>query len=438
MLGRIKMYKTQLTKWDLRKNYKATEKDRLARVIKNRRDTGRSVQQLSIRNRPAELHRVRRHCRNKNILKEIWEVLPAKPSSIVTSAPATSVFDPERPLSTASDAGRTELLLFQTRIYYKSQCVFGNEVNARSRAQFTPLDSNASHQPGAAGTSLFTDTWFLGLFNGTDMLLMGKSAIGWQLIQEASGLIHEALEEGQRNLLARFVFIYISLYSLNRFADLRMSLLRFWTKCSVLRFGCKHPLSIILFQLCNLRLCQHLIEATYNVMIDSCSDKSDSREYEALGDYLSLLLVDGGHYNAAESTISRFLRQSEQVYGPNAWRVRRFQCRLGDVYQRQGHLDFAISVYKDCLQRGHIELGDAFPDNTSTDVLQILALAYEEEGDFGQSERYWYAAMSGAVKVYGVDGALTWSGIVHLEYSFRRQGQDPEAWLQQNFGLSTL
>ncbi len=117
------------------KNHKASEKEQLARIAKAYRDAGKDIPRLTLRNRAAKMDRVRRFCKQQNVLQEIWEALPTEscykgttPSlesprvhraaaiGIITSAlqgagnPSLSQvlgsrkmsFNPERPLSTAS------------------------------------------------------------------------------------------------------------------------------------------------------------------------------------------------------------------------------------------------------------------------------------------------------------------------------------------------
>src|SRR6266513_4469729 len=76
-----KMYKTKITQGGLMKNYKASEKEHLARIAKAYRDSGRSVPPLHVRNRPAKLSRVRRYCKQQQILEEICDALLAESTS---------------------------------------------------------------------------------------------------------------------------------------------------------------------------------------------------------------------------------------------------------------------------------------------------------------------------------------------------------------------
>jgi hypothetical protein len=65
-------------------------------------------------------------------------------------------------------------------------------------------------------------------------------------------------------------------------------------------------------------------------------------------------------------------------------------------------------------------------------------LIWENRGDFTQSEGYWRQALAGAIQERGEKHEATLNYLVDLEQSFKRQGKDPEAWLQQNFGVSCV
>jgi hypothetical protein len=185
-----KMYKTKITQWGLMKNYKASEKEHLARIVKAYRDSGRRIPPLNVRNRAAKMSRVRRYCKQQQILEDICDALPSESTSKGTTsstetppghrAAATNVlfralpgvqnssssilgskkpsFDPERPFSTASKDGRIELILFQTKIYAQSQ--------------FNCTIEHHKH----------IHAWREKLIYGAEMLWQKRPAKGWQMI----------------------------------------------------------------------------------------------------------------------------------------------------------------------------------------------------------------------------------------------------------------
>src|ERR1700761_5472880 len=84
--GSKKMYKTKFNQWGLMKNYKASEKEQLARIIKAHRDSGKDIPPLTLKNRAAKMDRVRRFCKQQKILEEICDALPAGSCSKATTS----------------------------------------------------------------------------------------------------------------------------------------------------------------------------------------------------------------------------------------------------------------------------------------------------------------------------------------------------------------
>ena len=90
------------------------------------------------------------------------------------------------------------------------------------------------------------------------------------------------------------------------------------------------------------------------------------------------------------------------------------------------------------VQRGREDLGNEFPDAGCIYVLRQLAQVYQARGDFAQSEEYWRAALTSAINEWGLEDETTTYIIIRLEESFKNQSMDPDAWLQQNFGISCV
>jgi hypothetical protein len=85
------MYKTRVAHWGFMKNYKAAEKERLARLFKAHRESGEGIPQLTLRNRVAKMSRVRRFCKQQKIHEEICDAIPAVSTSDVKIASSTEL-----------------------------------------------------------------------------------------------------------------------------------------------------------------------------------------------------------------------------------------------------------------------------------------------------------------------------------------------------------
>ena len=405
----IKMYKTQITRWRLKKNYKASEKEHLARIVKARRDTGRSVSQLKVFGRQAKLDRVRRFCKQEKIFEEICDGLPtalssrfgrfstfgdpppnastakgtllplapegtAQSFSVSTDSSQKAQFDPERPLSSVnSNIGRIELVLLQTRTYYEGRVEILTRYSCR-------------------------DLFYL-ICKGLRLLSRRSLALGWGLINKACGMVNAVLDEQPRSLL-RHLFGTFKPRDWLRFPELILHLLRFFSKSSVLKFGCKHPISILLYHLSEQDIFEGATEAAHNVMID-ISEQHKSSATTILKEDLCQLLIDRDDFLAAESRVLKFLRQSEEL-GDRDWSgTRLFLRRLGDLHRYQGRVELAESVYKDALRRGREFHDDEDSERISIRLLRHLADSCAQRGDFVQSKLHWHAALSATLRGYG-------------------------------------
>src|SRR5271156_5793497 len=89
---REKMYKSKLKQWGLMKNYKAKEKEHLARIAKAHYNSGKNAPLLTFKNRPAKWGRVRRFCKQQKFLEEICDALPNESTSNASLSSPTKAF----------------------------------------------------------------------------------------------------------------------------------------------------------------------------------------------------------------------------------------------------------------------------------------------------------------------------------------------------------
>ena len=468
---REKMYKTKIAQWDLKKNYKASEKEQLARIAKAHHDSGQGIPTLTLRNRAAKMARVRRFCKQEKILEEICDDLPKESSSAakapcstensparrakattagVIAAAIQSVhhsslssmpgftrrsFDPERPFSTASKDGRIELILWQTKIYYESR--FASTVGpGKLKDAAQPASQSVSEDPEILNHVF---EWRDKLVFGVTALRKQKSAEGWRLISEACGATHRALDQQHQSLFRELLFVF-SDRDWTMYPDLSTHILRFFTKTSAAKLGCNHPLSIVLYHFQEQQVFTDTVRPALEVLMNVFGENLDpiSEEFWYIKEDYCTMLRDRGDYVVAQSHGLRFLKQSEEVYGRLHLRTRYILLEIGYNHYHLGLDDLAEAEYLDVLQRGREDLGDDFPDRNCIDALQGLAWLYERQGNFVRREECWRAALGGTIEKWGMENVFTTYVIIELEDSLRNQGMDPEAWLQQNFGISCI
>lgn len=464
------MYKTKMAEWDFKKNYTAAETEYLARNFKAYCDSGGSIPPLMLRNRPAKLGRIRRFCKQEKMLEEICDALksdsPSKGSANLSakapsgdygaattqviraaingaqnSSPSSvrgltqTLFDPERPYSTASNIGRVELILLQTKIYLQSR--LGSETPSHTQNAATQLLFRNGGDDER--TLYFIARWIEKLSYGVGALVQQKPAQGWRMINEACEMVHEVLEQQPENLFILLLYGF-SDGDWAVFPGLSTYLLRFFTKVSAGKLGCNHPISVVLYHLQEQQVFAEVTSPVFEVLMDEFGESLGPTNFEswALRYYYCNVLGEQGEYAAAESHGLCFLKQSEEAFGRLHWRTRGLLLNLADIHFLEEQYDLAKLEFQDVVQRGREDLGDEFPDTGCIIALRQLALIYEVPGDFSRSEEYWRAALTGAISEWGMEDEATTYIIIQLEESFKNQSMDPEAWLQQNFGISCI
>jgi tetratricopeptide (TPR) repeat protein len=464
------MYKTKITQWKLKKNYTAAEKEQLARDFKAHRGSGKGIPPLTLRNRPAKLDRIRRFCKQEKILEEICDALQsdspytendnslakalagnrgAATAQVIRAAvngvqsfssPSVqgltqTLFDPERPFSTTSSIGRIELILLQTKIYHQSRFGSGTRSDTRSAATRLLFGNGVEEEEK---TDLVIE-WVEKLAFGVGTLVQRKSAQGWRMINEACEMVHKVLEQQSKSLFG-LLFFGFNEGDWTSFPGLRTYLLRFFTKSSAGKLGCNHPISVILYHLQEQQIFADAARPVFEVLVDAFGENLDPpNDYSwNIKRHYCMSLRQQREYAAAESHGLRFLKQSEEAFGRLHWLTRAFLQELANIHHLQKHCDLAEIEYQDVVQRGREDLGNEFSDMGCISALWQLALIYEDEGDFAQSEECWRAVLTGAVDGWGMEDPMTIYIVIQLEESFKIQGMDPEAWLRQNFGISCV
>ena len=461
------MYNTKLKQWGLLKNYKAGEKEQLARVVKAHRDAGKATPQLTLGNRPAKMDRIRRFCKQQKILEEICSTIQSESSSNIEISSSTGLFtgmhraattrtitsalqtvknsslasvpdlekswlDPERPFSSTSKEGRIELVLWQTKIYIKS-C--RSSTKDCSRFEVAPLQNGSDKEE----IGQYVMKWKERLSFGIGAFVQQKYTEGWRLLKEACGMMNQILAQQPEGLLRHLLNAFAD-NDWAFYADLRSHVLQFFTKISAAKLGCNHPISIALYHLQEQQLLADAVIPAFEVLMDGSGDILDAEDDEGwqTREYYRRTLIDREEFAAAESHTLHSLKQAEEVFGLLNRRTRSLLHEMAYLHYRQGFYELAEAEYQDVVQRGHEDLGDRPPDFECVFAHAGLAWICEERGDFAKSEEYWRKSVEDAIKFWGTEEEYKAYLIGQVEESFRNQGLDPKAWLQQNFGISSI
>ena len=282
------MYNTRLKQWNLRKNYRAEEKELLAAQIVEAHLENRPASDLTFKNRPVKLDRVLRHLRTKKRKaaamktsknrdgstggdgsssdsstsrihqdescrsKTRWPVTITPDSGNTTSTvltpPSTvedieddfemierddlvpSLPEPSPTLSPPRGSLNTELILYQTREYYHHQI---------SRAC-----------PGTLSLQHPSLTFWKNVKNGIYFLKKQSPHLAWPLLNDACGSALEVFSQTPLLFLSD-VFGVLSPVNTKVCPQVRTELLRYLVGMASIKFQSKnHPLVIVLRELC--------------------------------------------------------------------------------------------------------------------------------------------------------------------------------------------
>lgn len=435
------MCKSQFTRWGLRENYKASQKKQLAQAAKSYRDLGRPIPALKFGNRPAKLHRVRRFCKEQNIMADLCD-LPIRPELTIMNGSsaqppletslAGAVFNFDRPFSLNSGIGCIELVLLQTRNYL---------YLTKSSNDLALLQSSRllrEHPRHLQGLSHVIEELRNKLVFGVGLLAQGKFRTGWKCIDETCQLFHEVLHRPHVHLVRTLLNAFGKKHWF-RFPELKAHMFSFFAKACMARLGCHHPLSVLLFHLHEEATFTGAIEPAYKFLMTSFEERGDltpDEVWQLKNDFIQLLIRRGDYATAAAYT-RQFLNENEKWWGRTHRFTRPLLHLLAFSHYRQGLLELAAAECENLIEQGqklaNSGEGEGFLDATGPGAYQVLAWVSEFRGDLVRSEKCWRAVLSGSLEIWGPGKDITSIYVGFAEQSLSKQGVNTEKWLQQNF-----
>ena len=375
--GSMKMYKTQIPHWGLGKNYKASEKEHIALVLKDSDETGRATALLKIRGRPVQLHRVRRHCKKQgslpavfnNALAALSEADRSEVDSWIKSRggrliPVRRPECHQKLLSLTTTNDRIELVLKQTEIYLENASLTINTNDVNPSKTWTFRDK----------------VWKAG-----SLMAAGKFDAGCCELGAACELAHEVLVESAMSFLRHVVsWCYHPAY--RKFPEARLHVLRFLARLSAARLGTRHPLSVALFHMLDDGVSSDMIRPAFEVMKDTtlrirAIDNAEVVEIQL--DQVVYLAAARNDLQAAESVCLQCVEFCVNSFGRNALYTESALMQLGRIYERRGCYDDAITVFQDVLSRR--SRNGSEPDSMDVSATRDLARVYVDLGDAKQS-----------------------------------------------------
>ena len=409
-----KMFKRRIADWKIHKNYKAKEKEQLAKRVKACVEAGHDVHSISLRGRPVKLDRVRRQYRSDKRFAQVWEQLSESPHEISVEEVAVkeespssitahykpytdSTTSPECSKSrTRSNTGHdpgTVVVLPPSNLYNVEVALF----HAREAVQwqftaFKPLKPKElqTRFPDMIPLEVKTgqtdqvSAFWLGLYRGFDYILTGRAEEAWSIFDTCCNMVQPLIYSTPLQLLSCLLVHFAVPWQ--GMAALEQQLLSFICSMAENSLGQHHPLFRALSMITATDLRDRLIEPLIQLVVEGYGARrkfSSSSTFALRIDQIDTLRKRK-NFQHAEYLCQRLIKDSQKM---RPKRYRSALAALGRLYADQNK-EFAVEgVAHKILQA---ETHDSGGRNSSTaawacDKLATICL---DRGDLLSAERY--------------------------------------------------
>ena len=409
-----KMFKRRIADWKVHKNYKAKEKELLAKRVKACVESGQDIHSISFRGRPVKLDRVKRQYRSDKRFAQVWEQLSESPDEVYLEDTAVKEESPSTHTSTSKsyhDSSTTPefsmsravrkidhdlpavILSPPTELYNIEAALFlAREAVQWQFTAFTPLKSDQLQLrfPDMVPIEVRTgqtdqvSAFWLGLFHGFNCFHTGRAAEAWGMFDNCCNmvqpLIHSAPLQLFSCLLMHFAVPWPGMEALEQ------HLLTFICSMTGSSLGENHPLHRALSMITRAELRDHLIEPMMQLVVEGYSARrkaSNSSLFALRVDQIDILRKRK-QFQQAQHLCQQLIKDSQSM---RPKRYRTALAALGRLYADQKE-DYAVEgVALSILQN---EASDSTSRNSSTtawacDQLATLCL---NRGDLISAERY--------------------------------------------------
>ncbi|KIW96099.1 uncharacterized protein Z519_03166 [Cladophialophora bantiana CBS 173.52] len=411
-----KMFKRRITEWKIHKNYKAKDKELLAKRVKAYVDAGHDIQSISFRGRPLKLDRVKRHCRSDKRFTQLWEQLSQSPESIslgditikdespslVTTRSRTlpnSTASPEESDTSMQDEkdGRfgattvnilppTDLCNIQAALFYTREAVQW-QFTTFNRLKLNELQRrfpNSIPEEVRAGQTDQVSAFWLGLYRGFEYLQTGRSPDAWRTFDVCCNMVQPLIHFAPLQLLSCLLVHFATPWP--GMAALEQHLLSFISSMAASVLGKHHPYAKALSMMTVADNRNHVIESMMQLIVEGYSTRrkpSNSSLFALRVDQIDMLRKRK-NFQPAHHMCQQLIKDSQSMHPK---RYRTALAALGRLYADQNE-EFAVEgVAHRILQH---ETQDSGSTNSGSaawacDQLATLCLARK---DYALAERY--------------------------------------------------
>ena len=240
------MCNQRINTWNIHKNYKASEKEEAARILRSYKDNGRRTPVIMIKGRPAQHHRIERHCKSLSSQNSRGELLSNRivrsasreffrnenvfardSSQFHTTAQQTfrsTSPDPIPPLSTPFDLKLPEF------VFYK--------VEQFCQSYFDTGMSTVQYKQANADLSELVTKYYIAI-----TLLHKERSLAWQILPESFDKAKDVLIIKSPRLIN--CIAYMAIGDLLRFPGLFERVWHHISDLSLALLGFDHPITVL-------------------------------------------------------------------------------------------------------------------------------------------------------------------------------------------------
>ncbi|KIV98068.1 hypothetical protein PV10_01758 [Exophiala mesophila] len=447
-----KMFKRRIADWKVRKNYKAKDKENIARRVKAFVDAGQDVHSLSFQGRPVKLDRVRRHCRTDKRFSELLEHLSHSPEDVTISDPnvkqdsppnalasarlwQASTCTPEAPdvqmeetqshgtrmsrtISLPTDFHAVEKTIFHTREAVSWHFIAFRPLKIRELERRFP--QTISPEVRARRIDQASEFW-LKLYHGYEHMEQGRSLEAWTAFDRCCQMIQPLIMSAPLHLVSCLLLHFATTWQgLN---DLQHSLLDFVSSMARQVLGQDHPLAIALSMVATADIRDHVVEPMMGLIIEGyeARRKFDNPSLFALQVDRIDMLRKRKNFVKARTLCQKLVVDSQTMRKQK--RHRTALAALGRIYSDQGKELAVEAIAHRILDNERADPLGSNSGGTSSWACDQLATLYMHRGENTAAESYLRRAVYLTHHRYPNRGPSAMAFLQRLGFCLQIQGK---------------
>lgn len=446
-----KMFKRRIADWKIHKNYKAKDKENLARRVKAYVDAGHDIQSISFHGRPVKLDRVKRHCRTDKRFAQLWEHLSQSPEAISidevpikedspstaitrstpSNASSTSPDFPDSHMKDSIEQGLGPLTVAinpPIELYNMQSTLFHTREAVRWQfTAFTPLSltelqllfPDSVPKEVRAGQIDQASAFWLGLYHGFDHIQTGRLEDGWRTFDDCCQMVEPLIRSTPLQLLSCLIVHFATAWQ--GMAVLEHHLLGFVSSMASKVLGKGHPLAKALDLITTATLRDQALESMMDLVIEGykARRKAGNSSLFALRVDQIDMLRKRKKFEQGHSMCQQLIKDSQSMARK---RYRTALAALGRLYADQNQ-EFAVEgVAHRILEHEASDTGFT-NSGTAAWACDQLATLCMNRGDYGLAEQYLRRAASMSSTQLPHRGPSTTTFVKRLDSCMRQQGR---------------